>query len=432
MVLIDEIYQIFKTSSGICTDTRKIEKNQLYFALKGEHFDGNKFVMDALARGCIAAITDDQEFPDKKGIIKVNNSLSTLQELARYHRKQLKIPVLAITGSNGKTTTKELLYNVLSKKIRVLATAGNFNNHIGVPLTLLRLKNEEFAIIEMGANHLGEIDALCRIAEPDYGIITNIGKAHLEGFGSFEGVKKAKGELYAYLHEKKGTIFINGSNDILTSIANSLSVSKYSYVAGENVLCDGYVSQNGFFPEFMIKFMDGGNHFVQTRLSGSYNLENYLAAACIGKFFKVKEQDIIDALSSYQPNNNRSELLKTTNNQLLLDAYNANPTSMKESLSYFISLRHPDKMIILGDMLELGEYSQQEHKKILKYLSSHQDTKVYLIGNEFSSANAGFSFSTYQNTEAFIEHLHLNPVKDQLILLKGSRGLQLEKLIEVL
>jgi UDP-N-acetylmuramoyl-tripeptide--D-alanyl-D-alanine ligase len=425
------IYNYFQKSKGICTDSRILQKDEIFYAIKGANFDGNKYVTDAISKGCLIAVTDDPDLPENPKIIKVEDSLRSLQDLANLHRKNLKIPVLAITGSNGKTTTKELIAKTLSKKFKVLATKGNLNNHIGVPLTLLKIKNEDFAIIEMGANHPGEIKLLCEIAQPDYGIITNIGRAHLEGFGSFEGVKKTKAELYQYINQVKGTLFINGNNEILREISEKLKITKISYIEGENLICDGYIASNSIFPEIHLKFINGREHTIKVKLTGAYNLENYLAAACIAKYFDVDEDQICSSLEEYTPENNRSQHLVTKHNEIILDAYNANPNSMEESVSNFLQLMHPKKIIILGDMLELGQYSMQEHRSVLEKLKKKNFSQLYLVGPEFQKANKDFSFTSFENINLLIEHFIAKPVKDHLILLKASRGLQLEKLKEV-
>ena len=425
------IYNHYLNSKGICTDSRVLKKDEIFYAIKGENFDGNQFVTEAISKGCLIAVTDDPSLPDDPKIIKVEDSVRSLQDLAKHHRKNLSIPVLAITGTNGKTTTKELIATALSNKFKVLSTEGNFNNHIGVPLTLLKIKDEDFAIVEMGANHPGEIRILCEIAQPNYGIITNIGRAHLEGFGSFEGVKKTKAELYHYLNGSKAVLFINGNNEILKDISSTLSIKKISYVNGENLVCDGYIANNNIYPQIHIKFMQGQEHLVNSQLTGKYNLENYLAAACIAKYFDVDEEKICRSLEQYKADNNRSQHIKTQHNELIMDAYNANPSSMNESVSNFLQIPHPKKMIILGDMLELGKYSQSEHINLLKTLKDNNFSNVYLSGPEFKKANKKFPFQSFENISDLIEHFRSNPVTDHLILLKASRGLKLEKLKEV-
>jgi UDP-N-acetylmuramoyl-tripeptide--D-alanyl-D-alanine ligase len=426
------IYNYFQKSTGICTDSRILKKGEIFFAINGPNFDGNQFVSEAIKKGCLIAVSDDPELAENSKIIKVEDSLRSLQDLAKLHRKNLNIPVLAITGSNGKTTTKELIATALSNKFKVLATKGNYNNHIGVPLTLLKIKEEDFAIIEMGANHPGEIHLLCEIAQPNFGIITNIGRAHLEGFGSFEGVKRTKAELYHYINQVKGTLFINGNNEILQDISKTLSNKKIRYINGENLICDGYIAQNNIYPQIHLKFINGNEHLIKVKLTGAYNLENYLAAACVAKYFEIDEEKICNSFEEYTPDNNRSQHIITENNEIILDAYNANPSSMLESVSNFLQLYHSKKMIVLGDMLELGKYSLKEHKSLLENLKDKKFSNVFLVGSEFQNANKDFSFKSFENINLLIEHFRSNPVTDHLILLKASRGIQLEKLKEVL
>jgi UDP-N-acetylmuramoyl-tripeptide--D-alanyl-D-alanine ligase len=321
---------------------------------------------------------------------------------------------------------------VLSKKYKLFATQGNFNNHIGVPLSLLSLRNEEMAIIEMGANHQFEIDELCRIADPDFGIITNIGKAHLEGFGSFEAVVKTKTELYRYLDRKNGVVLINGNNPVLTDEVNKTGLEQYSYFTGKNLLCDGYIKSDGLFLSLVLKFTGSNEILVSTKLTGDYNLENILAAACAGKYFGVEESDIVDALESYVPSNNRSQFFSTDKNTLILDSYNANPASMTGAITNFLRIDKTPKMMILGDMLELGEWTEEEHIKILLQLKAAGFDNVHLVGKLFSTVVENFHYPVYENVENLIEHFRLNPVSNNLILLKGSRGIKLERLLEVL
>jgi len=358
----------------------------------------------------------------------VHDSLSTLQDLAKMHRSRLSIPVIGITGSNGKTTTKELIHQILSRKFKVHATPGNLNNHIGVPLTILGITDHEAAVVEMGANHPGEIDFLCRIAAPDYGLITNIGKAHLEGFGSIEGVRKTKAELYHYMAEKKGTAFVNSSDPLLQNIAASAGVRTVFYGKGENSICDGEVTLDDLFLSMSINFFPGGDHKVHTQLTGRYNAENILAAACIGKYFRVPPEDIVDAAERYSPKNSRSQYIETEGNKLIMDAYNANPNSMRNAIQNFLKLKAPAKMMILGDMLELGTYSRNEHLDILNLLKKESDIKVMLVGPEFKKTAEETDYMTFEDVNGLMNHFREHPVKDHLILLKGSRGMQLEKL----
>ncbi|MFW5819998.1 MAG: UDP-N-acetylmuramoyl-tripeptide--D-alanyl-D-alanine ligase [Bacteroidota bacterium] len=429
----EKLYDEYLKSSGICTDSRKAGHNLIYFALKGEKFDGNLFAEKALRDGCRLAVVDDPEIVKSDRYFLVNNSLRSLQELATFHRDKLNIPVIGITGSNGKTTTKELIHSVLSRKFNTLATSGNLNNHIGVPLTLLKIKNEEIAIIEMGANHQGEIDFLCRIAKPDYGIITNIGKAHLEGFGSFEGVKKTKSELYRYLNEKSGTIFINGSNELLMELARLDNLKQICYIGGPLPLCDGFILDNKNKLRVAVKFLKEGKTMEATvKLAGSYNLENILAAACIAYYFGISPKEIIKGLESFKDTVNRSQFIDTGKNLVISDAYNANPSSMKEAIRNFAGMEHKKKTVILGDMLELGSYSCEEHKKVLEEIGEYDFQEVYLVGKEFFKFSNEYEYNFYTSTSHLLEQFMSQPVNECLILLKGSRGIALEKLLEVL
>ena len=429
---IQELYEYFLRSEGVNTDSRSLKKGEIFFALKGENFNGNQYAEKAIESGAILAVLDEKEFCKDERYVLVADGLSSLQELAYYHRMKTGIPVIAITGSNGKTTTKELLAAVLSEKYRIHYTRGNLNNHIGVHLSLLQLRNAELAIIEMGANHPGEIAKLCEIADPDFGLITNIGKAHLEGFGSLEGVLRAKTELYKYLAEKKASIFINGTHKSLVEIANSLNLKKYSYFDGENLICDGFVNSESYYLEAVVHFMKGGEMQVKTHLSGNYNLENLLAASAIGKFFNVPENKIKTALENYIPKNNRSQVISTKHNQIILDAYNANPSSMKEAIENFLNIRDDKKIVILGEMAELGDFSEVEHKAILNLLNKSTLKDVFLSGKEFFRFKNDFNFHFFENTQLLYEHLQKNPVKDHFVLLKSSRTGKFEMLQEVL
>jgi UDP-N-acetylmuramoyl-tripeptide--D-alanyl-D-alanine ligase len=364
----------------------------------------------------------------------VPDALETLQKLATYHRNQFKIPVIAITGSNGKTTTKELVAAVLASKYKVCATQGNFNNHIGVPLTLLTISDHDIAIIEMGANHIGEIADLCKIANPDFGIITNIGKAHLEGFGSPEGVIQAKSELYDHLSIKKGKVFIDSESPLLRSLGKIRNLETIFYGEDADSICKGELAEKSKFLNVNISisgFKDVLN--IKTSLVGSYNMKNILAAVCIGSYFGVTPGNISSALSEYTPVNSRSQLLITSKNRIVFDAYNANPSSMESSVSNFLSMNEElPKMIILGDMLELGKYSREEHQLIVKYVKDQQFSNIILVGSEFCSVSSYLSMPCFKNVDELIEHFLKNPVKEHSILLKGSRGIKLEKLLKVL
>lgn len=425
----EELYSIFKEYRTITTDSRKCVRDSIFFALKGENFNGNKFASQALSEGCAYAVVDEQEFVTDERIILVDDVLQTLQELARYHRRILNIPVIAVTGTNGKTTTKELTAACLSQKYTVLATEGNLNNHIGVPLTLLKLtKAHELAVIEMGASHPGEIKTLVNIAEPDFGIITNVGKAHLQGFGSFEGVIKTKCELYDYIRQHGGHIFLHHENIFLQPKSEGIEKIEYGetpglFISGKLTGCSPYLS---------FEFIRQGESLisVNTRLIGSYNLPNALAATAIAAYFKVSDIAVKKALEEYEPQNRRSQLLKTENNTLILDAYNANPTSMNAALDNFIAMNAPRKAVILGDMGELGTDSGAEHLKIAERLRNAGFEKVMLSGTEFAKVAEGLE--SYPNTEALTDSLKANPLKGFTILVKGSRFMQLEKCIDLL
>ena len=421
---IDHIYTLFLKHPLITTDSRNCLKGSLFFGLKGGSFNGNMFAADAIQKGCSYAFADEKEFADDKNIFYVPNSLETLQQLAKKHREALGIPVIGITGSNGKTTSKELIASVLQQKYRILYTQGNLNNHIGVPLTLLKLtKEDELAVIEMGANHQGEIKELVNIALPDYGLITNIGKAHLEGFGSFEGVIKAKGELYDFLREHHKKVFINQDNEVLRSISTGLDKITYGtsdayYVKGEIASSEPFLSVNW------------NKHTIHTNLIGGYNFENVLAAIAVGNYFDVPSDKIVKALEAYIPQNNRSQFKETGKNRLIIDAYNANPTSMKVSLSNFFQLSFPNKIVILGDMKELGSQSEEEHRSIVKLLSDTDLKDAFLIGPCFKQISS--SFHTYDDVDEFLAWLQQNPMQDAMILIKGSNSMNLMKVVDFL
>ena len=429
---IENLYSIFLKSSGINTDTRNISHNSLFFALKGENFDGNSFAAEALQKGSIYAVVDDKTYKDKERFIYVDNVLRKLQELARFHRRKLNVPVIAITGSNGKTTTKELCNGILCKKFRTIATKGNLNNHIGVPLTILSSKDPQIIIVEMGANHEGEIKTLCSIAEPDYGLITNIGIAHLEGFGSAEGIKRAKAELYDFIKTKKGRVFLNTNNPTLAELVNDKKIDSIEYGDSPDSICYGEIIEKSSFLNIRLIFAEKSIN-IQTQLIGAYNLENIVAAAAIGRNFDVSIEDINSAVENYVPSNSRSQYIMTENNKLILDAYNANPSSMNHSILNFLSMKDEDeKIVILGDMLELGNFSDEEHLKIVNLLKDRNIKKVYLVGQEFSKASINSDFMCFDKVDSLLKYFESNPVKNKIIFLKGSRGLQLENLIKVL
>jgi len=434
---ISSLYQLFLQYPRICTDSRKCSKDSIFFALKGENFNGNAFAAKALEAGCAYAIIDEELY-DMKGdnrLILVNNVLKVLQDLANYHRRQLGTKIIGITGTNGKTTTKELVAAVLQQKYNVLYTEGNLNNSIGVPLTLLRLKPEhDIAIVEMGASHPGDIKELVEIAEPNYGIITNVGMAHLQGFGSLEGVIKTKGELYEHLRAKKGSlVFINKDNELLTNIAGGLDCIYYGCSGKEEGLSvSGKVIDCTPYLHFQWKTADGAWQDVQTNLIGSYNIDNMLAAATIGLHSGVKPEQINIALSEYIPQNNRSQLKHTEYNHLIIDAYNANPTSMTAALKNFSGMNVSPKMVILGDMKELGECSLGEHERIANILSNSAFDKVWLVGNEFSKIPTPPTFVKFNDVEQVNTAIQKENIKGFYILIKGSNSMRLIQTVEYL
>jgi UDP-N-acetylmuramoyl-tripeptide--D-alanyl-D-alanine ligase len=431
---IKELHQIFLHSPSVVIDSRKAHPGSLFFGLRGNNSEGGAYAADALSKGCTLAIVDKKEHVVSEKCILVPDALETLQQLALYHRRQFSVPVIGITGSNGKTTTKELIAAVLSRKKKVVFTEGNLNNHIGVPLTLLRISSEtEIAVIEMGANHPGEIDFLCRLALPGYGLITTIGKAHLEGFGSFEGVIRAKTELYRFLEETGGTIFLNADNPLLVEQALPLNLKKITYGSQPGCDCQGQLIPEEPFLSFTW-YPSGGSeeHTIKTNLVGQYNFANAMAAICTGMHFGIPEKDICSAIEQYMPRNNRSQFQKTRYNELILDMYNANPSSMEAALLHFASLPHPRKVVILGDMLELGYYAGEEHSRILRLTESLPAEKIITVGPEFLNASKEGRTMAFTSTDELIEELKRNPLKGCQILIKGSRGIALEKVLPYL
>lgn len=425
---IAELYQIFKANPVVTTDSRDCPQGSMFFALKGDTFNGNKFAATALEKGCSWAVVDEAEYATDPHCILVNDCLATLKQLARTHRRQFHIPVIGITGTNGKTTTKELVSAVLAKKYNVMHTEGNFNNDIGVPKTLLRLSPvHEIAVVEMGASHPGDIKTLVETVEPDYGLITNVGRAHLQGFGSFEGVVKTKGELYDFLRERKGsTVFIDSGNEHLMGIAGGLNLVKYGTETDSSLNVSGEVVECSPFLKFRWRHLDGPWHEVQTRLIGSYNIYNMLAAACIGLHFGVTETDVCDALAQYVPSNSRSQLEETKHNKLIVDAYNANPTSMAAALRNFRDMNVPHKMAILGDMRELGDVSREEHQRIVETLKGMALDEVWLVGGEFAQTDCDYrKFNDVEEVKKAIED---NRPEGRYILIKGSNGTKLGQL----
>ncbi|HEY6160198.1 MAG TPA: UDP-N-acetylmuramoyl-tripeptide--D-alanyl-D-alanine ligase [Bacteroidia bacterium] len=432
---VEDIYEIYLQHPFICTDTRRITKGSVFFALRGGNFNGNEFAEKALKGGCAYAVVDEKEYVKDERYLLVEDALLMLQLVAKHHRSLLTIPVLGITGSNGKTTTKELIRAVLAKKYRALATEGNLNNHIGVPLTILSITDEiEIAVVEMGANHQGEIASLCAIAQPSFGIITNIGKAHLEGFGGPQGVIKAKGELYQYLRQNSGRAFVNADNTLLVNLAGAMEVTTYGtgnmcqvsgrIVSSEDHLTFAWKSKKDEVP------LDQ-KEAVHSHLVGKYNFENILAAICIGNYFNVAAGDINKAIEEYVPSNNRSQVLKKGSNTLVLDAYNANPSSMSAAIGNFSELKAEKKILILGDMLELGAHAEEEHRNILDLVRKNDFSQVILVGPLFSKeAKKEFkSFATAEEAAKFLKKLNL---KNSSILIKGSRGIKLETVVDAL
>lgn len=433
MISIEEVYELFLKYPLVVTDTRKCIKDALFFSLKGDSFNGNAFAQQAIDSGCAYAFVDEERYVTSQKTILVEDVLSTLQALAKLHRKSLKTPIVGITGTNGKTTTKELIASVLSKKYNTLCTQGNLNNHIGVPLTLLQLTHHhEIAVIEMGANHVGEIETLVNIVCPDFGIITNVGKAHLEGFGSFENIIKTKGELYDYIRSTGGKIFINEDNHFLSEISKGIEKIEYSLKNKEAQSFGEIISTS---PMLEMRWVKNNNSYqLNTNLIGKYNAENVLAAVTIGAYFNVENKEIQDAIANYFPQNNRSQLTETKKNKLIIDAYNANPTSMEAAISNFkeMSVEGKKKAVVLGDMKELGEDSILEHQKIASFISDCQFEKVYLIGECFSSIKSPSSFFVFQNESDFYKKLQEENLQGYYILIKGSRGMKMEKYIDFL
>jgi UDP-N-acetylmuramoyl-tripeptide--D-alanyl-D-alanine ligase len=435
-ISIEELYGFYlKAKQQICTDTRKLEAGSVFFALKGGNFNANEFAQKAINAGCSIAVVDEEKYVTDAKIVLVEDVLKALQQLATHHRRQFKIPFLAITGSNGKTTNKELINAVLSKKFKTLATIGNLNNHIGVPLTLLNLKTEhEFAIIEMGANHQGEINELCQIAEPDFGLITNIGKAHLEGFGGEEGIKKGKSELYKYIRSKQGKVFINADDDVLNELAFDNDKVTYGCKKLYDVIGKDCTTSETVSMKFTKRYGEKDWNklpIINTQIVGSYNFINCLTAACVGDYFKVEDNLIKEALENYLPNMNRSQLVKTSRNTVLLDAYNANPNSMAVAIENFANYRSDKKLVLLGDMFELGEYSHAEHQKIVNLLEEKKLQNVVLVGEEFFKLDTK-QFQKFKTTLECLNYLKNLNVSENTILIKGSRGMKMETLQEVL
>lgn len=422
---IDDIYKIYKQFPSVQTDSRKLQKDDLFFALKGNNFNGNNFAKQALEVGAAYVIADEPlPFSDER-IIQVNDGLQTLQQLAKFHREQFNIPFIAITGSNGKTTTKELVHEVLSSSYITYTTKGNLNNHIGIPLTILKIKSDaQMAVIEMGANHLKEISGYCEYAQPTHGLITNIGKAHLEGFGSVENVKKGKGELFEYLNLNHGIAFVNTDDNAVMELSTNLKNVIYYGSKGEK--STGIILKNDPFIEVKINGPSPMN--IKTNLVGAYNLPNILAAVCIGRYFKIDAQKIKKAIENYSPSNSRSQLIKVNNNTIILDAYNANPGSMKAAIENFATMQGNKKILMLGSMMELGSESEKEHAAIISLIDQYKWHAVVLVGDNFKEIN--HHYINYDNALQARDWLKKAEVENVQILIKGSRSMQMEKVLE--
>jgi len=427
----EELYTLFTKSAGISTDSRTIEKNQIFFALWGENYNGNKFAAEAIEKGASWAVIDDPALETDKTIL-VDDCLFELQALATHHRKELKASAIAITGTNGKTTTKELVSAVLARKYRTHYTRGNLNNQIGVPLTILSAPEDtEMMIIEMGASHIGEIRTLCLISKPDYGIITNIGTAHIEGFGTLDGVIKSKTELYEYLRKVNGIALYNDRDPILTERIYKLvnRAVPFSDPTGIGLIVEPEPS------DMKLNLTARYHHKVyriSTNMFGNYNIENVRSAIATGLFLGVEMEDIVEAIEKYQPANNRSQVKVTKNNTLICDSYNANPSSMRLVIESFAGIRAEKKMCILGDMLELGEKTEEEHIKVLNLLHQHNIKDVFLVGDNFKKVSAGFKFRSFASINKLKDFLKAEPLKGNYILIKGSRGMTLEKIFNLL
>jgi len=425
---IQKIHKLFLINNSVSIDTRNIKANDIFFAIKGLNFDGNKFANQAIKNGASLVVSDDLEISkisDK--IIYVNDTIKTLQELANFHRKFINTKIIAITGSNGKTTSKELMLNVLSKRYKTIATKGNLNNHLGVPLTILSMSKEtQIGIVEMGANHLKEIDFLCEIAEPDFGYITNFGNAHLEGFKSLDGVIKGKSELYDYLRINNKLIFYNSENKKQSNLINSYTNTfSYGFSTNSNCVINNSNSLNTVDVEYK-------NKLIKSTIYGGYNFENICIAIAVGEYFDVGFEQIKKGIESYLPENNRSQITITDSNTVVLDAYNANPTSMKLAIESFCKTSYTNKMIIVGDMFELGKDSNKYHQEITDSLESISDTKIYIVGKDFSKTNHSKKIKSFPSTEELINNISKLNISNYSILIKGSRAMQLEKIVELI
>lgn len=419
---IVELYEIYKQYPSIQTDTRKLKKGDIFFALRGPNFNANAFAVAALENGAAYAVIDDPDYNTHANMILVNDALATLQELALYHRNQFNIPFLAITGSNGKTTTKELIHSVLSTTFKTYTTEGNLNNHIGVPLTILKIRNDaEMAVIEMGANHRGEIASYCQYARPTHGLITNVGKAHLEGFGGYEGVRKGKGELYDFIRATDGTAFVMWDYDYLKQMSEGIkNIVRYGSTDAE---INGRIIESEPFLSLEINKIK-----INTQLVGAYNFPNVLAAVAIGSYFEIPLEKIKRALESYAPSNSRSQLIEKESNRIILDAYNANPSSMRAAIENFEKITSPNKILILGAMAELGEESLYEHEQIIKLLEKHEWSDVILVGGDFLKIKS--RYKTFDNSLKAKEWYNSQKFENAYLLVKGSRSMQMERVVE--
>lgn len=430
MTDISEIYFNHIKGHRVTTDSRDIQQGDVFIALKGENFNGNSYAAQALEKGADLAVVDEKKYADGNRYLYVPDALTFLQQIANFHRRQLAIPILGITGTNGKTTTKELCHAVLSRKFKTFATQGNFNNHIGVPLTLLSMdETTELGIVEMGANHPGEIKTLCNIAEPDFGIITNIGRAHLEGFGSYENIVKTKKELYNHLFAKKGKVFVNAGDELLMQLSEGYNRETYG-VNGS--LIKGEIKQTIPYLVYSLKTRKG-DLYVKTHLIGGYNFDNAMAASAAGIHWGLDPQEIQKAIEAYQPSNLRSQLIKTAHNTVILDAYNANPSSMQVSVSNFGEMKAGFKVVILGEMRELGTESEKAHHALLELTARYHFDQIFLVGNNFVHCADSLNFNPpFQDTDSLIGYLQEHPVRDAFIFIKGSRGNKLERIVEYL
>ena len=426
---LDDLYRHFKNSSGVTIDSRSVVEGSLFFALSGDNFDGNRFASEALRKGAKIAVVDKKEYATGQGFFLVNNTLKALQQLAERHLHSLKIPVVAITGTNGKTTTKELVSAVLSTEKNIHSTQGNFNNHIGVPLTILGIDEKtELAVVEMGANHPGEIKTLCNIAHPEYGIITNIGKAHLEGFGNLQGVIDTKKELYDAIAQKNGMVFVHRNNHLLMELSKRLN--RFTYGVQDAEVVGTLLEKNPFLR--LIWQYENKAHTIDSQLYGSYNFYNIMAAVAVGVYFKIAPQHIKEAIEEYVPINNRSQFVETDKNRIVLDAYNANPESMRLAIEDFIHSGFAHPVVILGDMFELGNFGAEEHQQIVNLLTKAALKNIILVGSLFCQTKVPTTFNCYKTTAEACKAIEKEEIKNSTILIKGSRGMQMEQLANFL